>query len=380
MASASITLRGRFRPGTEVRLVRVQSEAALRAEGGEEVGTETVDDDGCVSFSKGVKDGERYFIVGQVDGTHLEVRARGREDESDSILGQAPPALVETRYADGTLVSDDPPEQDLPELEAAPDLSQQQTPEGTQQRSDTQRGTAHPVDPESDFAPYPRQDQLEGRGKLGQMADDGEDVGGGMATPTDVGPQRQEDVPDGTPQRSDTPTGYATVIPSPPVEAQQMKESAEAKVKRGDRGKAATYPIGGDPVTGASPKDSAERHEETLRTSRRRRRRPARCLRRRRTWMTRRAGTRWGSPRMRTPRARRVWSRRTSPPRPSTSAVGGTRSNRVALEEIWELRERLRTDTAFWAAHAAWILMSAKGRCGCWRGRGRRGRRRRRRT
>ena len=65
----------------------------------------------------------------------------------------------------------------------------------------------------------------------------------GRATRIAVGPQRQEDVPAGVPQRSCTPTGVATPIPGGgPVEAQQWKESSLAKEMRGEPGRAATEP------------------------------------------------------------------------------------------------------------------------------------------
>jgi hypothetical protein len=64
MASGQARLAGRFPPGTEVRLVEVASAAALRAEGGREVDSQTVGDDGVVTFSKGVEVGGRYFAVG----------------------------------------------------------------------------------------------------------------------------------------------------------------------------------------------------------------------------------------------------------------------------------------------------------------------------
>jgi hypothetical protein len=68
MATAQARLAGRFPPGTDVRLVEVSSAAALRAEGGREVDSQTVGDDGVVTFSKGVEVGRRYFVVGLVGG------------------------------------------------------------------------------------------------------------------------------------------------------------------------------------------------------------------------------------------------------------------------------------------------------------------------
>ena len=105
--TAQVTLHGRFRPGAVVRLVKVKDETVLRAEGGETIGAETVDDTGRVQFTDGVEAGARYFIVGQVDGTPLEVRARGNvADEENSVLAIAPVQPDPQKRADGTLESD----------------------------------------------------------------------------------------------------------------------------------------------------------------------------------------------------------------------------------------------------------------------------------
>jgi hypothetical protein len=74
--SGQITLHGRFNAGAQVRLVRVEDETVLRPEGGKEVASATVDDDGRVQFKKGVEVGARYFIVGLRDGFPLEVPVR----------------------------------------------------------------------------------------------------------------------------------------------------------------------------------------------------------------------------------------------------------------------------------------------------------------
>lgn len=104
---AQVTLHGRFRPGARVRLVRVKDESVLRAEGGEEIGAATVDADGCVQFTEGVEAGARYFLVGQVDGHPLEVRARGNVPDEENPVMALPPVQPEPqKLADGTLVSD----------------------------------------------------------------------------------------------------------------------------------------------------------------------------------------------------------------------------------------------------------------------------------
>lgn len=264
MAAGQITLRGRFSPGSQVRLVRVDGEHTLRAEGGEEVDAKKVGDDGSVTFSKGVEVNARYFIVGQHRGEHIEVRARGRaKDDPSEVLENAPLPPERVKLTDGSFVSEAPEQHRKPDYaEGAPHLSQQHVPKGTLQRSDTPRGSAHPMDPDEPY-PYPSQEDEEfTKGKVVQASD----TPHGMATPLDLGlAQRQEDVPKGTVQRSDTPTGVATPIPKGgPVEAQRMKESSEAKVKRGEPGKAAAAPIGGKPPTGASAKES-DKHDEEVR-------------------------------------------------------------------------------------------------------------------
>jgi hypothetical protein len=241
MAKGKTTLRGRFPRGTVVRLVEVQDASVLRSEGAEEVDVQTVDDDGEVTFSTDV--GQRYIATAYVNGQPLEVRVTGRESDDETLFGQPPIQPDRVRLSDGTW-ADEAPERvkkgDLP-LEAAPDLAQWQVPEGTPQRSDTPRGTAHPVDPEEP-TPYQSQEQLkEDEGDNVKQASDTET---GRATRIAVGPQRQEDVPAGVWQRSHTPTGVATVIPGGgPVAAQQAKESSLAKELRGEPGRAAAEPL-----------------------------------------------------------------------------------------------------------------------------------------
>lgn len=102
-----VTLRGRFRPGTRVRLVKVSGPAALRAEGGELIEQKRVDADGTVQFTDGVEDGGRYFVVGYVDGFPVEVRIRGNTaGYEDSVSVQAPIQQDLVRHRDGTIVGD----------------------------------------------------------------------------------------------------------------------------------------------------------------------------------------------------------------------------------------------------------------------------------
>jgi hypothetical protein len=58
MAKGSVTLRGRFSPGSTVRLVKVEGPHVLRpGPHHETVATEKVDDDGALEFGKGVEAG-----------------------------------------------------------------------------------------------------------------------------------------------------------------------------------------------------------------------------------------------------------------------------------------------------------------------------------
>lgn len=150
MASSTkgrVTLRGRFSPGTPVRLVKVAGPHVLRSEGGEVIASKTVDDEdgvGVVSFPAVV--GERYFVCGIQDGSPLEVRARGRDDDDPGVLEQAPVLPDRVKLSDGSFL-DEPPKQhqkqDVPA--GATWLGQHQVPKGTLQRSDTPRGAAAPI-------------------------------------------------------------------------------------------------------------------------------------------------------------------------------------------------------------------------------------------
>jgi hypothetical protein len=278
MASGQARLAGRFPPGTEVTLVEVDSAATARAEGGREVDRQTVGDDGVVTFSKGVDVGARYFAVGDVPpGPRREVRIRGNEGE-DAVNGQAPVQPDRVRLSDGSWSDEAPKREKAPAVPPGPRLAQHQVPKGTPQRSDTLRGTAHPVDP-SEQEPLRRQEDVP-KGTR-QMSDtkprevDGVTVGGGgEASEVLVGPQRQEDVPDGVPQRSDTPTGVATPIPvGDSVEAWRLAERSQARESRGDWTRAHAEPLAAKgtrvgKVKGASEKKSEARDEELKRSER----------------------------------------------------------------------------------------------------------------
>jgi hypothetical protein len=145
--SGSATLRGRFQPGSEVRLVKVGGPHVLRPGPNDEtVDTQTVDDDGCVSFSKGVTVGDRYFAVGYINGQPAEVRLTGRtsdEDAGSALAGYDPSGLRDrVRLSDGSWLDEAPEQHQKPAVEGATWKGQHQVPKGTLQRSDTPRGTA----------------------------------------------------------------------------------------------------------------------------------------------------------------------------------------------------------------------------------------------
>jgi hypothetical protein len=148
----SVTLRGRYPAGSTVRLVHVEGPHVLRpGPHHETVATEKVDDDGTLSFTKGVEAGARYFAVGQVNGQPLEVRLTGREDADDGFLaGYDPSALqTRTRLADGSWADEAPEQhQKMSVPDGATWRGQHQVPKGTLQRSDTPRGTAVPISAE----------------------------------------------------------------------------------------------------------------------------------------------------------------------------------------------------------------------------------------
>lgn len=241
MASkGKVRLNGRFPAGTPVRLVRVEHAGVLRAGAAEAEDAATVGEDGSVEFPAEV--GARYLIVGYVDGFPLEVRVTGRESSDvNSEVAQPPVQPDRVRLSDGSW-ADEAPERlkraDQPPFEGAPHASQRMVGEGQVQRSDTIRGSAHPHDPEE---PVPLPD-ISSKSKSQVLMSD---TPLGTLHPAEVGAQRQEDVPAGTWQRSDTPTGVATPLPKGgPVKAQQEKESSESRAKRGTPQQAATQPLG----------------------------------------------------------------------------------------------------------------------------------------
>jgi hypothetical protein len=278
MASSKgqVTLRGRFSKGSVVTLTRVAGAHVLRPEGGEDIETKTVGEkDGVseVSFTSGVEVGARYFIHGLEDGSPIQLRATGKASDDDTGLTQPPIVADRLRLADGTWADEAPTKESPPGAFVGPGPGQHQVPDGQQQRSDTLRGSAHPVDPDEKTPKRRQEDVEEGTPQMSDTRprelEDGTQVGGGgEATEVLVGPQRQEDVPDSVQQRSDTPAGTAVPIPAGnAVHAQEVRESSFAKETRGEPGRAAAEPIEikgakvGHP-DGATKKESEKRHEE----------------------------------------------------------------------------------------------------------------------
>jgi hypothetical protein len=150
--AGKLTLRGRFSPGSTVRLVKVDGPHVMRPGPNDEtVDEQKVDKDGTLEFSKGVSVGDRYFAVGQVDGQHREVRLTGRtEDDPGHLAGYEPVSPDRARVGIGGTGgwADEPqPRQDGDEqtVDGQTWLAQDQVSKGTVQRSDTIRGSAHPI-------------------------------------------------------------------------------------------------------------------------------------------------------------------------------------------------------------------------------------------
>jgi hypothetical protein len=108
--TAQVTLRGRYSPGTRVRLYRVGRPEALRhAEGDELLGVRKVDKDGMVRFTDadGVEVNGRYILYGHVAGHPLSLRLRGREPGDVAEGAENPPVgNAEVKHADGTVVGE----------------------------------------------------------------------------------------------------------------------------------------------------------------------------------------------------------------------------------------------------------------------------------
>lgn len=172
--SPGVTLRGRFEPGTEVKLY-VRRGDVFNGPVGAAVARAKTSRQSETSFS-GLVDGERYWAVSDDESravsvtAKLQAAAKVREERPDPVSARphqrtevVPPRGGDVEVPDGV--------ERLPQANQA-DVS------GVLQRSDTAAGAAVPK-PEGESVPGLRQDQ----------------------------------VPKGTLQRSDTEIGEATIIP-----------------------------------------------------------------------------------------------------------------------------------------------------------------------
>lgn len=105
--SGQATLRGRFRPGTRVRLIKGKDDGSqLHPDASQSIDKQTVDEDGTVQFT-GLEVGGYYFAYGYVNGSPLSVRLRGRsEDDEAATVVQIPVQNDPVRHRDGTLVGE----------------------------------------------------------------------------------------------------------------------------------------------------------------------------------------------------------------------------------------------------------------------------------
>jgi hypothetical protein len=151
MAKGSLTLRGRFTPGSSVRLVKVDGAHVMRPGPADEtVDTQTVDKDGVLEF-KGVEAGTRYFAVGLNHGAPVEVRLTGKvspDDANHAEMYGDNGLYQRTRLSDGKFLDEEREHVGEPAVEGATWLAQDQVAKGTVQRSDTPLGSAHPISAE----------------------------------------------------------------------------------------------------------------------------------------------------------------------------------------------------------------------------------------
>lgn len=96
-----VVLRGRFAPGVVVALVRpVDQETAMRAGGdARTIARARVDESGAVAFTKEVEVGTVYFVQGYSDGTFIDQRVIGSEEDQSVV--QHPIGLSATRLGVG---------------------------------------------------------------------------------------------------------------------------------------------------------------------------------------------------------------------------------------------------------------------------------------
>lgn len=267
---ATLTIRGRFIPGTKVFAVRQRGDHPPTAipRNAEQVATTNKDSE---TTFKNLTDGGHYWAVAEIDGA---VRAVALYARPDDYAGES--GLAATRHASqqeaaaqaqlaaeahAEAVKKDPlanspalggPDEShnvvtgsrstanihaqtagepskSKEQEPQPHLRQEDLPKGTAQRSDTLTGQATPKDPK-EAVPRVRQEDVPASTPQRSSTETGE------AAIKDLGEEvpvaKQEDVPKGVKQRSDTETGEAAPKPRvSKVEAQKRKDSSAARAR-----------------------------------------------------------------------------------------------------------------------------------------------------
>lgn len=218
--SASVTLRGRFPAGTKVGLYPRYGD---HFRGGNVLTSETVGDDGTVSF-RGLPEGGKYFVAAEVDDrvrsaavtakVPAEAKQRLSRDEVREALRSTRPA------ADGR------------KIVTGPRNSVSARATGRLGRPFASETAGVPTaDGEAEATPHLRQEDARDVPQRSATPT-------GMATPKRPGElvpaPRQSDVPADTPQRSATPLGVATPTepeeaPAPTKKAPKRKSSTPKK-------------------------------------------------------------------------------------------------------------------------------------------------------
>lgn len=209
--------------------------------------------DGTEVVFKNLRDGQRYWAVGVVDGNERHKAFTAKPERPDAkvrvepsgrfnpqLVPRVQPGVEIVTGATGTKVAGRTVHEPLPKGldEAHPHLNQASIAGTVPQRSSTPLGQATPVDP-GEVHPKPRQEDVKQGVK--QMSD----TPTGEATPivSEAGPEPQEDASKRLKQRSDTEDGEQTPIGSAePRGTASNPQSVEqaAGVRTTDTKKAAT--------------------------------------------------------------------------------------------------------------------------------------------
>lgn len=249
---ASVHLRGRFAPGTKVRLIERYGDNYLG--GGTEAGTGKVDAEGEVSFD-GLDAGRRFWIVGEIDDTERAVAMTAKEqpqrsrmsakEQRERLAQTRPPdrrresvtgarTSANTRVTTGTgqpfahEQTGKPTPKEERENEPQPHLRLEDVSKSTPLRSHTITGSAHPVEP-GEPQPKPSQDDV--RKGTAQRSDTPLGEATVKTAVDEEQPKRSQETQRGK-QRSDTETGEAEPKPrASAVKQAKVRDSAESKAK-----------------------------------------------------------------------------------------------------------------------------------------------------